>query len=103
MEACRVEVFGPIAPLITVKDDDEAVKVANSTEFGLGAEIWSGNLDRAERLAKRIKSGFVAVNGMVRSDPRLPFGGIKKSGVGRELSHYGLKEFTNIKATVINR
>jgi succinate-semialdehyde dehydrogenase/glutarate-semialdehyde dehydrogenase len=103
MEACRVEVFGPIAPLITVKDDDEAVKIANSTDFGLGAEVWSGNLDRAERLAKRIKSGFVAVNGMVRSDPRLPFGGVKKSGVGRELSHYGLKEFTNIKAIVVNR
>ena len=85
MEACSVEVFGPIAPLITVKDDDEAVNIANSTEFGLGAEVWSGNLDRAEKLAKRIQSGFVAVNGMVRSDPRLPFGGVKKSGVGREL------------------
>ena len=103
MEACNVEVFGPIAPLITVKDDDEAIKIANSTEFGLGAEVWSGNLDRAEGLAKRIRSGFVAVNGMVRSDPRLPFGGVKKSGVGRELSHYGLKEFTNIKAIVINK
>ncbi len=103
MEACTVEVFGPIAPLITAKDDDEAVKIANSTEFGLGAEVWSGNLERAEKLAKRIQSGFVAVNGMVRSDPRLPFGGVKKSGVGRELSHYGLKEFTNIKAIVVNK
>lgn len=103
MEACMVEVFGPIAPLITVKDDDEAVKIANSTDFGLGAEVWSGNLERAENIAKRIKSGFVAVNGMVRSDPRLPFGGVKKSGVGRELSHYGPKEFTNIKAIVINK
>lgn len=103
MEACSVEVFGPIAPLIAVKDDDEAVNIANSTEFGLGAEVWSGNLDRAEKMAKRIRSGFVAVNGMVRSDPRLPFGGVKKSGVGRELSHYGLKEFTNIKAIVVNK
>lgn len=103
MEACNVEVFGPIAPLITVKDDNEAVNIANSTEFGLGAEVWSGNLDRAEKMAKRIRSGFVAVNGMVRSDPRLPFGGVKKSGVGRELSHYGLKEFTNIKAIVVNK
>jgi succinate-semialdehyde dehydrogenase / glutarate-semialdehyde dehydrogenase len=103
MEACSVEVFGPIAPLITVKDDDEAIKIANSTEFGLGAEVWSENLERAERLAKRIRAGFVAVNGMVRSDPRLPFGGVKKSGVGRELSHYGLKEFTNIKAIVVNK
>ncbi|HEY3363433.1 MAG TPA: NAD-dependent succinate-semialdehyde dehydrogenase [Methanosarcina sp.] len=103
MEVCSVEVFGPIAPLITVKNDDEAVNIANSTEFGLGAEVWSGNLDRAEKMAKRIQSGFVAVNGMVRSDPRLPFGGVKKSGVGRELSHYGLKEFTNIKAIVVNK
>ena len=103
MEACSVEVFGPIAPLITVKDEDEAVKIANSTEFGLGAEVWSGNLERAERLAKRIRSGFVAINGMVRSDPRLPFGGVKKSGIGRELSHYGLKEFVNIKTIVVNK
>jgi succinate-semialdehyde dehydrogenase/glutarate-semialdehyde dehydrogenase len=103
MKACSVEVFGPIAPLITVKNDDEAVKIANSTDFGLGAEVWSGNLERAEKLAKRIKSGFVAVNGTVRSDPRLPFGGVKKSGIGRELSHYGLKEFVNIKSIVINK
>jgi succinate-semialdehyde dehydrogenase/glutarate-semialdehyde dehydrogenase len=103
MEACKVEVFGPIAPLIAVKDENEAIKIANMTEFGLGAEVWSGNLERAEGLAKRIKSGFVAVNGMVRSDPRLPFGGIKKSGLGRELSHYGLKEFVNVKTVVVNK
>jgi len=103
MKVCNVEVFGPVAPVITVKDEDEAVKIANSTEFGLGAEIWSENLERALRLAKRIRSGFVAINGMVKSDPRLPFGGIKKSGVGRELSHYGLKEFVNIKTIVVNK
>jgi succinate-semialdehyde dehydrogenase/glutarate-semialdehyde dehydrogenase len=103
MEVCNVEVFGPIAPVISVKDEDEAVKVANSTEFGLGAEVWSEDLERAEKLAKRIRSGFVAVNGMVRSDPRLPFGGTKKSGIGRELSHYGLKQFVNIKSIVINK
>jgi succinate-semialdehyde dehydrogenase / glutarate-semialdehyde dehydrogenase len=103
MKVCQVEVFGPIAPLISVKDGNEAVKIANSTKLGLGAQIWSEDLDRAENLAKRIKAGFASVNGMVRSDPRLPFGGIKKSGVGRELSHYGLKTFTNIKAMVINK
>ena len=103
MKVCNVEVFGPIAPVITVKDEDEAVEIANSTEFGLGAEIWSGDLERAERLAKRIKSGFVAINGMVKSDPRLPFGGVKKSGIGRELSHYGLKEFVNIKTVMVNK
>lgn len=103
MKACNVEVFGPIAPVITVKDESEAVIVANSTEFGLGAEIWSQDLERAQNLAKRIKSGFVVINGMVEFNPRLPFGGIKKSGIGRELSHYGLKEFVNIKTVVINR
>jgi succinate-semialdehyde dehydrogenase / glutarate-semialdehyde dehydrogenase len=103
MEVCKAEVFGPIAPVIPVKDEDEAVKVANSTEFGLGAEVWSANLDRAEKVAKRIRSGFVAINGTVRSDPRLPFGGSKKSGIGRELSHYGLKQFVNIKTVVANK
>ena len=103
MEVCRTEVFGPIAPVITVKDDDEAVEIANSTEYGLGAKIWSGDLYRAESLAKRIKSGSVSINGMIKSDPRIPFGGIKKSRVGRELSHYGLKEFVNIKTVVVNR
>ena len=103
MEVCKIEVFGPIAPVITAKDEDEAVEIANSTDYGLGAKIWSGDLDRAERLAKGIKSGSVSINGMVKSDPRLPFGGIKKSGVGRELSHYGLEEFVNIKTVVVNR
>lgn len=103
MKVCNVEVFGPIAPVITVTDEDEAVKVANSIEFGLGAEIWSRDLERAQRLAKRIKSGFVAINGIVKSDPRLPFGGVKKSGIGRELSHYGIKEFVNIKTVVVSK
>ena len=103
MKVCNVEVFGPVAPVITAKDEDEAVKIANSTEFGLGASVWSQDLERAQRLAKRIKSGFVAINGMVISDPRLPFGGVKKSGIGRELSHYGLKEFVNIKTVVVNK
>ena len=95
------EVFGPIAPVVIVKSEDEAVKIANDTQFGLGASIWSRNIDRAEKLAARIESGFVAINDMVKSDPRLPFGGVKKSGIGRELSHYGLKEFVNIKTVVV--
>ena len=101
MKVLTEEVFGPIAPVIMVKDEDEAVRVANDTAYGLGASIWSRDLDRAERLARRVQAGFVAINDIVKSDPRLPFGGIKKSGVGRELSHYGLKEFTNIKSVVI--
>jgi succinate-semialdehyde dehydrogenase/glutarate-semialdehyde dehydrogenase len=101
MKVLTKEVFGPIAPIIVVKDEDEAIRAANNTEYGLGAAIWSRNTDRAERLAGRIEAGFVAVNDMVRSDPRLPFGGVKKSGVGRELSHYGLKEFVNVKTVVV--
>lgn len=101
MKILTEEVFGPIAPIITVTDEDEAVRVANDTEYGLGAAVWSRNLERAERLAMRIEAGSIAINDMVKSDPRLPFGGIKKSGVGRELSHYGLKEFVNVKTVVV--
>jgi len=101
MKILTDEVFGPIAPIIIVKDEDEAVTVANDTRYGLGAAIWGRDLKRAERIAARIEAGCVAINDMVKSDPRLPFGGIKKSGVGRELSHYGLKEFVNIKTVVV--
>jgi succinate-semialdehyde dehydrogenase/glutarate-semialdehyde dehydrogenase len=101
MKVLTEEVFGPIAPIIIVKDEDEAVSVANDTEFGLGASIWSRDHARAEKLAARLEAGAIAVNDMVKSDPRLPFGGIKKSGFGRELSHYGLKEFVNIKSVVV--
>ncbi len=101
MKVLSDEVFGPIAPIVVVKDEDEAVRAANDTEYGLGASIWSRSSERAERLARRIEAGAVAINDMVKSDPRLPFGGVKKSGIGRELSHYGLKEFVNIKSVVV--
>lgn len=101
MKVLNEEVFGPIAAIIVVKDEDEAVRVANNTEFGLGASIWSKNHDRAEKLAARLEAGTIAINDMVKSDPRLPFGGVKKSGFGRELSHYGLKEFVNIKSVLV--
>jgi succinate-semialdehyde dehydrogenase/glutarate-semialdehyde dehydrogenase len=97
----KEEVFGPVAPVVVVKSEDEAVRIANDTEFGLGASIWSRNTERAEKLAARIQSGFVAINDSVKSDPRLPFGGVKKSGIGRELSEYGLKEFVNVKTVVV--
>ncbi|AYK14557.1 MAG: NAD-dependent succinate-semialdehyde dehydrogenase [Methanosarcina flavescens] len=103
MEVCNVEVFGPIAPIITVEDENEAVEIANSTIYGLAAKLWSQDLERAERLAKRIKCGSISINGMIKSDPRLPFGGVKKSGVGRELSQYGFREFVNIKTVVVNK
>ena len=95
------ETFGPVAAVITVRNAEEAVRVANDSEFGLGASLWTRDLDRAEILAAHIESGSVFINGLVKSDPRLPFGGIKKSGYGRELSHYGIKEFVNIKTVWI--
>ncbi|MDH4164543.1 MAG: NAD-dependent succinate-semialdehyde dehydrogenase [Nitrospirota bacterium] len=101
MKVLSEEVFGPIAPIVVVKDEDEAVRVANDTEYGLGASIWSRNIERAEKLARRIEAGTIAINDFVKSDPRLPFGGVKKSGVGRELSQYGLKELVNIKTVVV--
>jgi len=101
MKVLTEEVFGPIAPVIVVKDEDEAVRLANDTEYGLGASIWGRNIERAERIAARLEVGTVAINDIVKSDPRLPFGGVKKSGIGRELSHYGLKEFVNIKSVVV--
>ena len=101
MKVLKEEVFGAIAPIIVVKSEEEAIRIANDTEYGLGASIWSRDMERAERVAARIEPGFVAINDMVKSDPRLPFGGVKKSGVGRELSHYGLKEFVNIKTVVV--
>lgn len=103
MKILNVEIFGPIAPVVMAKDEDEVVKIANSTGFGLGAEVWSADLERAERLAKRIRAGFVIINGKVKSDPKISLAGVKKSCIGRELSHYGLKEFVNIKTIVVNK
>ena len=95
------ETFGPVAAVITVSDEDEAVAVANDSEFGLGASLWTRDRERAARLIPRIEAGAVFVNGLVKSDPRLPFGGVKRSGYGRELSRYGIREFVNIKTVWI--
>ena len=95
MPAFREETFGPVAAVIRVRDADEAVSVANDSAYGLGAAIWTRDAALGERLARRIEAGSVFVNGMVASDPRLPFGGIKRSGYGRELSAFGAREFTN--------
>jgi succinate-semialdehyde dehydrogenase/glutarate-semialdehyde dehydrogenase len=97
MAAFCEETFGPAAAVIRVSDADAAIRLANQSEFGLGAALWSRDLARARQLARRIDAGAVFINGMVASDPRLPFGGIKQSGYGRELGSYGLREFVNIK------
>lgn len=100
--AYHEELFGPVASVYKVKNEQEAVRLANDTVYGLGAAVFTKDTDRGERLAREhLKAGACFVNEMVKSDPRLPFGGIKDSGFGRELSHYGLREFTNPKTVYI--
>src|SRR5437867_4611690 len=101
MPAFDEETFGPVAAVIRAKDEADAVRLANDSVFGLGASLWTRDRARAERVAARIEAGAVFVNGLVKSDPRLPFGGIKRSGYGRELSEYGIREFVNIKSVWI--
>jgi succinate-semialdehyde dehydrogenase/glutarate-semialdehyde dehydrogenase len=97
------ETFGPIMAIISVENEDEAIKLANDSQFGLGAALWTSDLKHAESLARQIESGAVFINGLVKSDPRMPFGGIKKSGFGRELSQFGIREFVNIKSIWIGK
>jgi succinate-semialdehyde dehydrogenase/glutarate-semialdehyde dehydrogenase len=97
MAVYKEETFGPVISIISVKNEEEAIAVANDSEFGLGGSVWTENLERGEAVARKIETGAVFVNGLVKSDPRLPFGGIKKSGYGRELGEFGIREFVNIK------
>jgi succinate-semialdehyde dehydrogenase/glutarate-semialdehyde dehydrogenase len=97
MPVFREETFGPVAAVIRVRDEAEALEVANDSELGLGAAIWTGDVERGRRMAARVEAGAVFVNGMVASDARLPFGGVKRSGYGRELSEFGLQEFQNVQ------
>lgn len=97
MPVFREETFGPVAAVMKVRDADEAVERANDSPYGLGGNLWTRDEARGEKLARRIESGQVFINGMTASDPRLPFGGVKQSGYGRELSHYGIREFVNIQ------
>ena len=101
MTAFREETFGPVAAIIRAKDADEAVAMANDSEYGLGAALWTSDTARGRKLASRIDAGAVFINGMTASDPRYPFGGIKRSGYGRELGVYGIREFVNIKTVWI--
>jgi succinate-semialdehyde dehydrogenase/glutarate-semialdehyde dehydrogenase len=101
MPAFDEETFGPVAAVIRARDETDAIRLANDSSFGLGAALWTQDRARGERLAARIEAGAVFVNGLVKSDARLPFGGIKRSGYGRELSEYGIREFVNIKSVWI--
>jgi len=104
MAAWSEELFGPVATLIRVRDEKEAIEVANCTDFGLGGAVWTQDLARGERIAAdEIQSGAAFVNDMSKSDPRMPFGGIRDSGYGRELSSYGIREFVNVHAVWVNK
>lgn len=101
MPVLAEEVFGPVAPVWVVADEAEAIRAANDTPFGLGGNLWTADVERAQRLAARLHTGGVFINGMTASDPRLPFGGVKESGYGRELSALGLREFVNAQTVWI--
>jgi succinate-semialdehyde dehydrogenase/glutarate-semialdehyde dehydrogenase len=101
MLAFDEELFGPVASVIRVKNEEEALRVANGSRYGLGGSVWTQDIQRGEAVARRVACGACFVNGFVKSDPRLPFGGIKASGYGRELAHWGMHEFVNVKTVWI--
>jgi succinate-semialdehyde dehydrogenase/glutarate-semialdehyde dehydrogenase len=101
MPAYDEELFGPVAAIISAQDEEDAIRIANDTSFGLGAAVFTSNAQRGEQAARRLQAGSCFVNALVRSDPRLPFGGIHESGYGRELGVYGIKEFVNVKTVYI--
>jgi succinate-semialdehyde dehydrogenase/glutarate-semialdehyde dehydrogenase len=101
--AYHEELFGPVAIVIRASDEADAIRIANETRFGLGSSLWSRDVARAEELAQQIDAGCTFINGIVKSDPRLPFGGVKASGFGRELSHHGIHEFVNAKTVWIRQ
>ncbi len=98
MPAYEEELFGPVAALIVAQDEADAIRIANDSTFGLGGSVWTGDRARGEAVARRIATGAVFVNSLCRSDPRMPFGGVKRSGYGRELSYFGIREFVNVKS-----
>jgi succinate-semialdehyde dehydrogenase len=103
MTSFKEELFGPVASLIVARDAEHALDLANDSEFGLGATIWTADVDKANDMAARLETGGVFINGYVASDPRVTVGGVKKSGFGRELASFGLYEFTNIQTVWVDR
>lgn len=103
MPAFDEEMFGPVASVITVQSEQEAIAMANTSRYGLGASIWTRDLEKGERLAREVESGSVFINSLMRSDARLPFGGVKKSGYARELSQAGIREFVNVKTISVTK
>jgi succinate-semialdehyde dehydrogenase/glutarate-semialdehyde dehydrogenase len=97
MVSAREETFGPLASIIAVEDEDQALLVANDSRFGLGGSLWTADVEHGLDLAARFESGGVFINGVTHSDARIPFGGIKHSGIGRELAEFGIREFTNVQ------
>jgi succinate-semialdehyde dehydrogenase/glutarate-semialdehyde dehydrogenase len=102
MPAYDEELFGPVAAVVRAKDDEDAIRIANDSRFGLGSALFTSDLERARRVARdRLEAGSCFVNAQVHSDPRLPFGGIKESGYGRELGVFGIREFVNVKSVYV--
>jgi succinate-semialdehyde dehydrogenase/glutarate-semialdehyde dehydrogenase len=99
--AAAEELFGPVAALFRARSPEDALRLANDTEYGLGAAAWTGSAEHARLFIEGLEAGSVFINGMVASDPRLPFGGVKRSGYGRELGLYGMREFQNVKTVWI--
>jgi succinate-semialdehyde dehydrogenase/glutarate-semialdehyde dehydrogenase len=97
MPAFEEETFGPLAVIISAKDESEAIQFANDSRYGLAGSVWTRDLDKGIAIAKQMNTGAVFINALVKSDPRLPFGGVKKSGYGRELGRHGILEFVNAK------
>ena len=97
MRAWQEELFGPVASIIRARDVDHAVEVANASHYGLGGSVWTEDEEKGEAVARRLQCGAAFVNELVKSDPRVPFGGVKDSGYGRELARHGIHEFVNIK------
>ena len=98
MAAFDEETFGPVAAIVAAEDAEQAIELANASEYGLSGSLWTRDIDRARSMARRLETGGVFINGYSASNPRIPVGGVKKSGYGRELSHFGLREFTNAQA-----